>query len=596
MDQYVVGSIDSPLLRQSRASSSNDAGPKSSQDWGGAHELAASASSNQRGGGGGIGAGAEATNEDLWGLEEEKDEDEDAGGTYPETGVESPVCERVDSNTSSPRFDVRLNVMSLPSSREKERGKGLVKMTSISSGLKRAVVGRGVGHRAVTTEGVSSSFQEPIFRHDSDPDESASADMAERRSSDRSPRLSLGPMGLSHSLTLGDRRGSGGSLWQRFNPSSRQSTQGYGAAQLSRREERGGGMMWRQQSHRSRKLRVVHIAGGVSKTCEMQTPELLRKIHMQNKRATLEDTRAGSLKLRDLRQVCTNSGLVGQRPSIEVRRSCILVHLPPTRGIIVHKGIYLIDVLDHGGDGPASSLERERNHSGLQEKLENVSDMKASGPFELSALEALLIEVCGAARTRVLTLQERVVKAMAGVEVAQNSSKLLREISELRRAVDTTQDRVKGLRTAIKEVLEDEECVRRMEISRFWDHPEQWNSPPETEIAEDVEMLLECYEQEIESSLLICSRMEENLDDTLQLMELHLASIRNLFLKSELGLDVVGVVVAFVGAISGMFGMNIKSGLEEDNKGLFWRMTASMIGTCAFVGIFVFFLFRRLRL
>jgi len=41
-------------------------------------------------------------------------------------------------------------------------------------------------------------------------------------------------------------------------------------------------------------------------------------------------------------------------------------------------------------------------------------------------------------------------------------------------------------------------------------------------------------------------------------MELHLAGMRNVFLKAELGLDIVGVVVAFVAAIAGIFGMNIQ--------------------------------------
>lgn len=40
---------------------------------------------------------------------------------------------------------------------------------------------------------------------------------------------------------------------------------------------------------------------------------------------------------------------------------------------------------------------------------------------------------------------------------------------------------------------------------------------------------------QIESMMRQVNRIDEGLDDTLQMIQLHLASIRNAFLKSELG-------------------------------------------------------------
>jgi len=78
-------------------------------------------------------------------------------------------------------------------------------------------------------------------------------------------------------------------------------------------------------------------------------------------------------------------------------------------------------------------------------------------------------------------------------------------------------------------------------------------------------------------------------------MELHLAGMRNVFLKAELGLDIVGVVVAFVAAIAGIFGMNIQNGYESDTR-LFWGMGVGMTSLCFCAVMMVLLVFRRLKL
>eukprot|EP01069_Polyplicarium_translucidae_P010193 Polyplicarium_translucidae@DN3364_c0_g3_i27.p1 len=95
--------------------------------------------------------------------------------------------------------------------------------------------------------------------------------------------------------------------------------------------------------HYTRKLGVLEVLGGKAKRREFQTPELLREVHCHNKWDRLEDGAAGCLKLRDLRQVCTAATVGSQRASIEPRRNCILVNMPPfVRCIILHDRVYFI--------------------------------------------------------------------------------------------------------------------------------------------------------------------------------------------------------------------------------------------------------------
>eukprot|EP01068_Selenidium_serpulae_P004882 Selendium_serpulae@DN3789_c1_g1_i1.p1 len=232
---------------------------------------------------------------------------------------------------------------------------------------------------------------------------------------------------------------------------------------------------------------------------------------------------------------------------------------------------------------------------GLFSTLAQMSEIRTAGPFEFAALEALLIEVCGRLSEQFAPLKRHASNLLDVVNRVPSSTRLLHEITDLRRRVDTISDQIKGVQAALKEILDNEEDLRRLEISRFWEAPEDWDHPTESGITDDVEILLECYEQEVESMLKQSNRTDENLDDALQIMELHLASVRNLFLKSELGLDIVGVVVTFVGAVAGIFGMNIRNGYEEDIN-VFWPVTFGLISLCGVAGLFVLVLFRRLKL
>lgn len=90
-------------------------------------------------------------------------------------------------------------------------------------------------------------------------------------------------------------------------------------------------------------------------------------------------------------------------------------------------------------------------------------------------------------------------------------------------------------------------------------------------------------------------RTEDALDDALQLMELHLASTRNAFLKTEIALDILSAFFGFIAALAGLFGMNIRNGWE-DRESVFWSFFVSVaIASLGALGG-VYFWFRRQKL
>lgn len=357
---------------------------------------------------------------------------------------------------------------------------------------------------------------------------------------------------------------------------------------------------------RQRHLVVLEISGGRTKRHFVQTPELLRLVHAHNSEGRVNEGEAGSLKLRDLRQICSQGLDGGHRASIELRRNCILFNLVGVRCIIMHEKVILIPK----GCGNTSSrhgfplCDEERfglscvdlEEDALVQKLVKVTEIRhASGHFEFAVLESLLVEVCSYLNDELSPILEE-ADQIRNITVGRLSSALrLHEIGEFKRKLDSVCDKLKGAAQAIQELLDNEEDLRRLELTRFWLSPLEWEHPHDTPASEDAEMLLECYEQELEGMLRQATRIDESLDDSLQIVQLHLASIRNAFLKSELGLDVVGTVVGCVGAIAGIFGMNIPNGWEQNNN-VFWPMTQIMLLICALTAVLVVIMFKRVQL
>lgn len=473
------------------------------------------------------------------------------------------------------------------------------------------------------------------------------------------------------------------------------------------------GQNWVEKySQKQRKIPVVCIKDGRVSQKYMQTAELLRKVHMHNERQVLEERAAGALTLRDLRQVVGLHGF--ERPSIEIRRNCILVNMPGVRCLILHDKVYylpgspitfpvgydegevfeldgveieplfrshglkqkegfplrpkarsqhysknssssrdlsiiekLISITRKagieetlGGEGGASltgpnpkSKARSGSDAGSNHpyqrrlksdfvseggsltgptscspvKLNLLEIVPPSGfarengghnkaPLELNALEICLIEVCKQLWDSYYVIDDTAQGFLSHIENNPTSTQKVYEINDLRKRLDSLRDRIKGVYEAIKEVLDDDDLLVRIEISKFWNQPENWDNKAILESTFfDSEILLECYEQEVEGLIRTVNRLNAQLDDAIEVMQIHLATIRNNFLKGEISLDIVGVCVSFVSAIASIFGMNIQSGLEK-NMDIFWFMAYTMITMCVFAGIVVILMFRRLQL
>ncbi|KEP64581.1 UNVERIFIED_CONTAM: CorA family Mg2+ transporter protein [Hammondia hammondi] len=256
------------------------------------------------------------------------------------------------------------------------------------------------------------------------------------------------------------------------------------------------------------------------------------------------------------------------------------------------------------GESPADDCgffwgeEKDENEHKLLAKLVRLSASSGDagdGPFEFSALEAILVYVCDALKSELEPISLASTNLLRFIHEQPSSTRKLRKVGDLRRRLGCVRDKTRGIDQALRELLDSEDDLRRLQVSRFWEHEKEWERPSRNAHAEEVEILLECYEQEIDALLQSILRRDEALDDALQLMELHLASIRNAFLKSELALDIIGVLFAGIAAFAGLFGMNIRSGWEEEENA-FWMISLVVAVLSLVTVVLVYIWFKRQKL
>jgi len=238
-------------------------------------------------------------------------------------------------------------------------------------------------------------------------------------------------------------------------------------------------------------------------------------------------------------------------------------------------------------------------------------------PKERDMIECLLLETCQMVWTSAIPLMEcaNVLESKTVDQLAGH----LQDVQKLKRQVDNVLDEINGVRRALTELLDENEDLQAMcltlpidvenevEFGRrssqqgldTSDSCENQVAQAQTKLFDDVlkrtqvdhlnemELMLECYLQEIEAMASRLARVDETTDDVLHFLQLHLATIRNNFLRLEVVLNILGVVSGLIGAYAGLFGMNLKNDFEETN-GVFWNMVLVVGGLMLFVVVWMY--------
>ncbi|KAF5192778.1 Magnesium transporter mrs2-a protein [Thalictrum thalictroides] len=287
--------------------------------------------------------------------------------------------------------------------------------------------------------------------------------------------------------------------------------------------------------------------------------------------------KTSGLRPRDVRSVDPSLWLTNSMPSLLVREHAILLNLGSLRAIAMQERVLIFDYNRKGGKAFLDHLLPRLNPKNL-----NVAH---SMPFELEVVEAALLSRIQRLERKLMDVEPRVV---ALLEVLPNrlTADILEQLRLSKQTLVELGSRAGALKQMLLDLLEDPEEIRRICIMgrnctlTKGNNDMECSVPLEKQIAEEeeeeIEMLLENYLQRCES----CHGHAEKLLDSAKEMEdsiaVNLSSRRLEVSRVELLLQ-VGTFCVGVGAlVAGIFGMNLKSYLEE-RVYVFWLTTAGIV-------------------
>ncbi|KAL7173811.1 hypothetical protein ACSBR2_033134 [Camellia fascicularis] len=304
--------------------------------------------------------------------------------------------------------------------------------------------------------------------------------------------------------------------------------------------------------------------------------------------------KSSGLRPRDIRSVDPLLWLTNSMPSLLVREHAILLNLGSLRAIAMHERVLIFNYNRKGGKAFIDTLLPRLNPKN--------TNGGPSMPFVIEVVEAALNSRTQRLERRLMDLEPR-VQALLEVLPNRQTADILEQLRISKQTLVELGSRAGALKQMLLDILEDPHEIRRICVMgrnctlKKGSHDMECSVPLEKQIAEEeeeeIEMLLENYLQRCES----CHGQAERLLDSAKEMEDSIAvnlSARRLELSRVELLLQVGTFCVGVGAlVAGIFGMNLKSYLEE-HVFAFWLTTAGII-VGAVVAFFLMYSYLRAR-
>jgi len=228
-------------------------------------------------------------------------------------------------------------------------------------------------------------------------------------------------------------------------------------------------------------------------------------------------------------------------------------------------------------------------------------DQQKDLTFELLCVNACLSTVFEMLATDTEELQEKGLKYVQNriIGNTSNSSKQkqlrpedsLAVIRNLKISVLVMQARVKGFVQSINRILNEDEDMALMNVSRLVTNPENFVQPVSSEMLEiesdEPELVLE---SNLNNALTLSNALDliqGQVETASDLIDARMDAARNKFLLASLLMSIASLSLTALTCVSGIFGMNLPSGIEEE-QGYFVPVTYGSIVGSLLLGIAIF--------
>ncbi|KAG2041044.1 hypothetical protein BDR03DRAFT_914453 [Suillus americanus] len=253
------------------------------------------------------------------------------------------------------------------------------------------------------------------------------------------------------------------------------------------------------------------------------------------------------LNPRDLRKI--DSRIPNLVPTILIRKGAVLINILHIRALVKADTVVLFD--SYGSND-------SRLHSVFLYHLEHNLKARGSGaPYEFRAIESILLSVLSALEAEMVFIRNLVGGLLAELEDDINHDKFKRLLHYSRRLV-AFKNRAKLVQEALEEVLEQDDDLDAMYLT-----DKKNGILRNTHEHEELEVLLEFFSKQVEEIANEAENIEANVQSTQEIVELILDSNRNALLALDLKVSIGTMGIGTGALIAGLFGMNLKSHMEE---------------------------------
>ncbi|KAL8139002.1 hypothetical protein V2J09_005003 [Rumex salicifolius] len=293
------------------------------------------------------------------------------------------------------------------------------------------------------------------------------------------------------------------------------------------------------------------------------------------------------------------------------RERAIVVNLEHIKAIITAEEVLLRDPLDDDVVPIVEELQRRLMTSqyggcdgrgGEEEEQLGIRNYNLIGeendfPFEFRALEVMLEGICSFLDARTTELETATYPALDEL-TSKISSRNLDRVRKLKSSMTRLTNRVQKIRDELEQLLDDDDDMADLYLSRkhngsgsgltspsvipYWypasptiatkvsraSRASGFTAHEENDV-EQLEMLLEAYFMQIESTLNKLNTLREYIDDTEDYINIQLDSHRNQLIQLELFVSSSSVCLSLYSLVGAIFGMNIPYKWREHHDHLF---------------------------
>ncbi|OOQ85127.1 Mitochondrial inner membrane magnesium transporter mrs2 [Penicillium brasilianum] len=258
---------------------------------------------------------------------------------------------------------------------------------------------------------------------------------------------------------------------------------------------------------------------------------------------------------RDLRKIDSST-----LPHILVRPRAILINLLHLRVLIKADRVLVFDAYG-STDSYMQSLFIYDLEGKLRQKQSQVAPAGQALPYELRALEAVLISVTTGLEEEFNGVREPVVRVLRALEEDIDRDKL-RHLLIYSKKLGTFEQKARLVRDAIDDLLEADDDLAAMYLSERATGKER-----EEDDHQEVEMLLESYHKVCDEIVQSSGNLVTNIRNTEEVVKAILDANRNSLMLLDLKFSIGTLGLATGTLFSALYGMNLKNFIEESDFG-----------------------------